>query len=872
MEFDLFSNDSALLTKKSYKKLIRKTEDFLITPIRVVSLLIAVSGLFAMMFEVRYFEQYSLEVYITRLAATIIAFTVLVISNSSLAKKYPVILVHILLITIIVSSGYMIYLIPSTLITNSQIVGLMIFTSALFLSWEIKNQIIVAIYYNLVFSFAIIFNDGSIYFLPNMYESVIFVLFLSILSVIGSAVNFKLRLQATKNAIQVVTSEKRFRSIFNNSAEGIFQSTLDGKFIIANPSMVKILGYSDQSDLLQANMTTEIFKSPEDNEILINLIMKKGSVEDYQLKLKKKNGDDIIVTLNNRIFYDEEDNSGYLEGTIRDITHQVITEEKKKVAEKELREEKKRADMLADEAMKLSMAKSQFLAVLGHEIRTPINGISGYLSLIGNDHFLNKDELREFTKSAKDSTDSVLNLLDSILDLTKIESGSLELYKINFELEDIINQAISVNLSKIREKGLYISKEIDSKIPFVLHGDATRIKQIFVNLISNAAKFTEKGKIEIYSRLESISDNSVVIMSSIRDTGIGIPDEKFDSLFKPFSQVDPSHSSKYGGTGLGLMICKEFVNMMDGQIGADSAPNIGSTFHFTIKLEPQKTDAVVNNPLTFGDQIDLNNYLAEIKSPYDPDLKEIRNDYKILVAEDNIVNQKVLRRMLSELGFDAEAVCDGKAAVEKIKNGNFDAVLMDVQMPEMDGLEATRLIRNLEYSLKKIPIIALTEHTLKGNREKCLEAGIDDFIAKPINVKNLAQILDSWINLQAGLKVKQQIEFRPQDGVFDLQRFTEMSLGDADFQRELMIDYFEDLEQRLIKLDELFERKELESIIREAHTIKGSSFSLGAVSIGEEAVGIELSGKNNDWESVSQRIQTLRDAFEQTKEIVTQIL
>jgi PAS domain-containing protein len=233
MIFDLFSNDSALLSRKSYNKLRRKTEDFLITPIKVMSLLIAVSGLFAMMFEVRYFTQFS-EVYITRLLATLVAFTILVISNTSMAED-PAVLVHILLITIIISSGYMIYLIPSTLVTNSQIVGLMIFTSALFLSWEVKNQIIVAIYYNLVFSFAIIVNDKNIYFLTNMYESVLFVLFLSILSVIGSAVIFKLRLQATKNAIQVAVSERRFRSIFNNSAEGIFQSTLDGKFIIANP-------------------------------------------------------------------------------------------------------------------------------------------------------------------------------------------------------------------------------------------------------------------------------------------------------------------------------------------------------------------------------------------------------------------------------------------------------------------------------------------------------------------------------------------------------------------------------------------------------------------------------------------------------------
>lgn len=872
MALDLFVTENIASSKKSYEKLKRKAENFLITPIKVMSLLIAVSGLFAMMFEVRYFSQFSFQVYITRLLATLIAFSVLVTANTDFAKKNPVLLVHILLVTIIASSGYMIYLIPTTLITNSQIVGLMIFTSALFLSWEVKNQIIVAIYYNLVFAFAIIMNDQSIYFLPNMFESVIFVLFLSILSVIGSAVNFRLRLQAAKNASQVAASERRFRSIFNNSAEGIFQSTLDGRFIIANPSMAKILGYSDPTELLKVNITKEIFKSPEDREKLINLIMKKGSVEDYQITLKKRNGEDIIVKLNDRIFYDEEDNSGYLEGSIRDITQQVITEEKKKVAEKELREEKKRADMLADEAMQLSVAKSQFLAYLGHEIRTPVNGIIGYLSLIENDYYDNKDELKQFIANAKNSAESLLELLNSILDLTKIESGRMELYEVDFHLDDLIDQAISINLSKIREKGLYVSKEIDSKIPHTLRGDATRIKQIFINLINNAIKFTEKGKIEIYCRLENISDNSLVIMSSVRDTGIGIPEEKLDTLFKPFSQTDASHATKYGGTGLGLMICKEFVTMMGGQIGVDSTVNVGSTFHFTIKLNSKKPETVVyNKPNSFSD-FDLKHYETESKSPYDEEMKKRRKPFHILVAEDNVVNQKVLLRMLTELGYNAEAVNNGKEAIEHVQQGNFDAVLMDVQMPEMDGFTATKQIRNLKDNPSKIPIIAITAHALKGDKEKCLEAGMNDYLTKPINVKQLAKLLDSWVNVDVGLKEKEFVEVQQDSGIFDQQRFNEMSLGDVSFQRELLMDYFEDLDQRLNKLDELLEKRELDKVINEVHTIKGSSFSLGAIRIGEEALGIELSGKSNDWESVSQRLQTLKNAFGQTKEIVKHLL
>lgn len=869
---DLFLSDNSFLSRNSYSKLKKRAEDFLLTPIKVMSLLIAVSGLFAMMFEVRYFVEFSLPVYITRLLATLIAFAVLVSSNSEFGRNRPVILVHTLLITIIVSSGYMIYLIPSTLITNSQIVGLMIFTSALFLSWEVKNQIIVAIYYNLVFSFAILINDQSIYFLPNMYESVIFVLFLSILSVIGSAVNFKLRLQAAKNAAQVIESEKRFRSIFDNSVDGIFQSTFDGKFIITNAAMTKMLGYDDPSELLDLDIASQVFKNQDDREKLLKILEMDGYVKDYQVTLKKRNGEDIIVRLNDAICLDEENNTTYLEGSARDITQQVIVEEKKKVAEKQLREEKQRADLLADEAMQLSLAKSQFMSYLGHEIRTPVNGILGYLSLLDSHSNLGEEEAKEFMRNAKMSAESLLDLLNSILDLTKIESGRMELYEVDFNLIDLIDQAISINLSKIREKGIYISKEVDTKIPHILRGDATRIKQIFVNLINNAVKFTEKGKIEIYCRLESIEENSIVIMSSVRDTGIGIPKDKLGSLFKAFTQLDPSHSSKYGGSGLGLMICKEFVNMMGGTISVDSALNQGTTFYFTLSVKKKIEIPIRENIMKSEGRFSLKDYEIETKTPFDGDLIKKRKQYSILVAEDNVVNQKVILRMLSELGFQAEAVTDGNEAIEAVRNKKWDLVLMDVQMPIIDGLEATRQIREIRDSASKIPIVALTAHALKEDKEKCLKAGMNDYLSKPINLKQLSKILDSWLNIEAGLKEKKQPEVQPQKNVFDLQRFTEMSLGDISFQRELLMDFFEDLDQRLSKLNNFVKEKELEGLIKEVHTIKGSSYSLGAVRIGEEALGIELSGKSEDWDSILERMQTLKSTITETKETIKHLL
>lgn len=266
--FDYIYKGEVVFSAKEYAQVRKETKSLLVTPLKVLSLLIAISGLFAMVFEVRYFSEYSFAVYFTRLLATLVAFFVLVLMYSRFGREKPIILVHVLLAVMIISSGYMILLIPSTLVVNTQIVGLMIFTSALFLSWDVKNQIIVAIYYNLVFATAILINSKSIYFLPHMYEMVIFVMFLSIISVIGSAVNFKLRMQLAERSFLVELSGQKFHSIFENSAEGMFQSSLDGKFLTVNSALVKILGYNSREELLKIDIPETLYNDTGEREKL----------------------------------------------------------------------------------------------------------------------------------------------------------------------------------------------------------------------------------------------------------------------------------------------------------------------------------------------------------------------------------------------------------------------------------------------------------------------------------------------------------------------------------------------------------------------------------------------------------------------------
>ncbi len=867
----LFSKIS--FSKKESEYLKNQSKEFLTSPIKVIALLIALSGLFAMVFEVRYYSQFSFQIYLTRLGCTLVSFSVLVLMYTKFGKNNPVRLVHVLLLSIILSSAYMIYLMPSTLIVNSQIVGLMIFTSALFLSWDINNQIMVAIYYNLVFAAAIIFNDKHIYFLPNMYESLLFVLFLSFLSVVGCAVNFKLRLKLAIKSYETDRSEKKFRSIFNNSTEGIFQTTADGKIITANPALVRLLGYDDEEELYKADVRNDIYKYPEERDIISKKLQDVGSIKNFWLTLKKKDGSDIIVKLNDRIVYDDEDKTQfYYEGSMQDITQHVLTEKKRRRAEKELREEKLKSDRSAKEALESNSFKSQYLASMSHEIRTPLNGIIGYLTLIDKKAYEDPGEMNQFINSARKSAESLLDILNNILDLSKIESGKFELTRKDFNISEVIDEAVSSVSVRTKEKQLKIVKEIEDGTPLNLVGDPVRIRQIYVNLLSNAVKFTENGEVKIYLRRDSTEANILSLYSFVSDTGIGIDSERIRDLFKPFSQIDNPATKKSGGTGLGLVISKEFVNMMNGEIGVDSAAGKGTKFYFTFKLEKQEgkeevKPAVFNRTYDLEEEEDDLNTKEEIKK----ELKQERNKFKILLAEDNLINQKVAIRILNDAGYQVESVISGVQAVEKVKNRFYDLILMDVQMPEMDGLTATREIRKLDDGKNNIPIIAITAHALMGDKEKCLSAGMNDYVTKPIISESLISTIDKMLNIKS---VKNEVKKEETDkrAVFDFEHLEKISMGDRQFQRDILLTFVEDVSKRCIVLQNYFSNKDIEKLKDEAHAIKGASYSIGANKIGDKALAIELSSKHNDFANVETHIIEMKELIAQTKDVLDEYL
>ncbi len=355
---------------------------------------------------------------------------------------------------------------------------------------------------------------------------------------------------------------------------GSFNLLLDGEFLTANKALVKMMGYDNLNDLIKTRVI-DYYKDKSVREKLLLEVQKHGFVENFIAKLVDKNKKELIVRINVRSVVDDQPGKFYLEGTLRDVTSEIQAQELRRQAELELKAEKEKSDALAKEAMKLSTAKSRFLANMSHEIRTPMNGIIGFLTLIENESYQNQDELKQFLQSAKLSAESLLDTINAVLDLSKIEAGKIELENLNFNLKKIVTQAISIISPKAKEKSLEINLVLpeDKNLNFI--GDPTRIRQIFLNLLSNAVKFTKEGEIKIVVKTKELENERVKISASIFDSGIGIPTEKINELFKPFSQITGIEGSSLGGTGLGLVICKEFTNLMEGDISAQSIAGRG---------------------------------------------------------------------------------------------------------------------------------------------------------------------------------------------------------------------------------------------------------------------------------------------------------
>jgi CheY-like chemotaxis protein len=442
---------------------------------------------------------------------------------------------------------------------------------------------------------------------------------------------------------------------------------------------------------------------------------------------------------------------------LRNITARKNDEKRLQEYAQELERKNEELESALVTAREATQLKSRFLANMSHEIRTPMNGVLGMTDfLLGTSLTA---EQQEFAGSIKKSADALLTLINDILDLSRIEAGKLRLDRIPFSLAATVEESSSLFALQARTKGLDFSIAVSGDLPDMLVGDAGRIRQVLTNLIGNAVKFTDSGRIDVEAEMVRPTEDGFLIRFSVRDTGIGIPPEQQSRLFESFTQGDGSSTRKYGGTGLGLSISKQLVELMDGELGVESRPGEGSRFWFTASFgkaavvapaAPPRRPIPVPVP---APAVPLSPVAPKlpIPSPKPGTVTPQKSNGSprklwVLLAEDNEINQRIALRLLEKLGLGADAVDNGRAAVEALAQKNYDMVLMDCMMPEMDGFEATAVIRNRERGKGHIPICALTANAMEGDREKCLAAGMDDYISKPVGLDKLREVVERLVH------------------------------------------------------------------------------------------------------------------------------
>ncbi|MDD4161090.1 MAG: PAS domain S-box protein [Methanothrix sp.] len=515
-------------------------------------------------------------------------------------------------------------------------------------------------------------------------------------------------------AQEIMASEERYRLLVDNIPDGICLHS-NGQVMFINSAGAKILGASDPDEIIGRRVID--FVAPEYRQIAWGRMRKAQDSGEkapaIEERFLRKDGSVVEVEVVVFPFVSIHGNSAF-QVIFRDIT-----------------ERKKSQDILirAKEAAEAATrAKSEFLANMSHEIRTPMNAVIGFTGLLLDENLTVRQ--REYLETIRCSGDSLLAIINNILDLSKIEAGMIELECRPVHLASCLEESVRQVEAIALQKGLKMSWAIDEDAPQAILGDPTRLRQILVNLLSNAVKFTDKGGVSAHISATPKEDGHHEIHFAIKDTGIGIPADKMSRLFLSFSQIDASTTRRYGGTGLGLAISKRLVEQMGGRIWVESVPGKGSTFNITILAKDSVDEAVSIGNLAC--------VLSHAKSEI---LESDGASLSILLAEDNVVNQKVTLQMLSKLGYKADVAANGIEVLQRMESKRYDVILMDILMPEMDGLEAARAIR---CGWPKGPkIIAMTASVLSGDRETCLAAGMDGFIGKPIKIDELKAALQS---------------------------------------------------------------------------------------------------------------------------------
>ncbi|MBF0224000.1 MAG: response regulator [Desulfobacterales bacterium] len=808
-------------------------------------------------------------------------------------------------------------------------------------------------------------------------------------------------LQLKDMALALLESEKKYRDIFNNAVEGIFQITPEGRFLNVNPAMAKILGYDTVDELIGTvnNIKAQVFADSNQFDDLLLRLEKKESISQYETRFYRKNRTLIWGSLNVRGKLNDNGKINRIEGLLEDISDQKSAEEamikayreiEKRVQERtdDLQKANEHLKKAKEESIATAQAKSEFLANMSHEIRTPMNGVIAAADLAMG---LNPDpKMERYLNIIQSSGNSLLGIINDILDFSKIEAGKLVFEMAPFVLNEIFENLATMFGAKIVElnKNVELIIDIQPGMPQTFIGDRTRLQQVLTNFLGNAVKFTEKGYIIVgvkdfeKASNESQVESRVKLQFYVKDTGIGMKKSYLKNLFEPFTQADESTTRKYGGTGLGMTISKKLVEMMGGEIWAESELGKGSTFYFTVDmafrpdevLRYQILDKLKNlnvlviddceetcyiiakylNALSFNtyiafsgnegilklkenqsamhpidlvitdwlmpgiDGIETTRYIrkelnstipiimmsafgkadveteaiqagvnlyiakpANMQTLYNSIMhvfglddhlidkpktrktveidRNILSNRSILLAEDNLTNQEIATAVLSKADIIVKVVNNGKEAVDALYKNDYDAILMDVQMPEMNGYEAARLIRK-DIRFENLPIIAMTAHAMKGDKEKCIDAGMNGYVTKPINQQKLFETLGKFLKDKPPVKfisekeisiytssetknlkkeIKDYISIIDVNGAMD-------ALGlDEDTFKKILMGFYRNNQSAILKIQQAFQKQDWKELMEFCHSLKGSSANIGAMMLQEASKVVEFACKDS---------------------------
>jgi PAS domain S-box-containing protein len=674
-------------------------------------------------------------------------------------------------------------------------------------------------------------------------------------------------------------AEENYRSIFENVAEGIFQVDCKGDFINANPAVAKLYGFDAVATLKERvrDFGRAQQVNPARRAELLEQLRAQGRVKDFESEIYRVDGSVAWINESIHAVCDRTGACQYFEGTVHDITAQKYAA----AAQAQAR----------DEALKSSQVKSDFLSTMSHEIRTPMHGIIGMTGLLLNTGL--NPEQGELVRLIASCGDNLLSLINNALDFSKIEAGCLELDNQPFALRPCLKEVIDLLNVQASNKNLTLACEVDPRIPEVLVSDVTRVRQILFNLISNSMKFTPAGgrvdvvvtgnhlseKVENYGHIGAIEP--WLFHFTVRDNGAGIPEDKLHRLFRPFSQADASISRKHGGTGLGLAICHKLCEMLGGAIWLESEVGMGSNFEFTIKAavvpgakDPQSANEPPPMPVVLSVLPDHGTLAANGATSDAPEAPNSLSALKILLTEDNPINQRVALGLLRQIGCTADSANNGLEAVAALEAKQYDVVLMDVQMPEMDGLEATREIRRRwPEGVRRPYIIAMTANAMTGDREKCLEAGMDEYISKPVKANRLKTALEQCCELRAAVVAAASVN-GSRHALVEPAALNRDSLealkslqaeGDDGFLKEMVELFLADTPARLDDLQTALDNGQQQEFVRAVHSIKGASANFGADDLHMMCAAIEEMGRAGQMGDTRPKIVALHEEFERVR-------